>query len=65
MAELLPCPFCGADGKINKHQGHTGTQADLYKFNIHCVCCHCEMNFFATEADVVEAWNKRVYLKNV
>lgn len=59
--ELKPCPFCGGEGKI----------IDLGFFNLPssygvcCLNCSCATyQFFDTEGEAAEAWNRRVSNEN-
>lgn len=54
--ELKPCPFCGGEGCVQKHvfKGYTDT------FGVVCLDCCCETRqFYKTEAEAIEAWNRR------
>ena len=52
-----PCAFCGGEGCVQKHvfKGYTDT------FGVVCLDCCCETRqFYKTEAEAIEAWNRRV-----
>ena len=56
MSKLKPCPFCGGEGCIQRHEfvGYTDT------FGVVCLDCCCETRqFYDTEKDATEAWNRR------
>jgi len=56
MSELKPCPFCGGEGCIQRHEfvGYTDT------FGIVCLDCGCETRqFFTHKKTAVRAWNRR------
>lgn len=62
MGELLPCPFCGEDGRIERHGGGPmSTSLDWF-----CVCCTgCEAHTWGggTPELAVAAWNHRPALE--
>ena len=54
--ELKPCPFCGGEGCIQRHEfvGYTDT------FGVVCLDCGCETRqFFTHKKTAVRAWNRR------
>ena len=56
MSELKPCPFCGGEGCLQRHDfvGYTDT------FGVVCLDCGCETRqFYDTKKDAIEAWNRR------
>lgn len=53
MTELKPCPFCGGEAEIHPYGGGG--------YDVWCEgSCGAEINGFRTEAEAVEAWNRRV-----
>lgn len=52
MSELKPCPFCGSKS-IAIQRGLTGTP------RVWCADCRCNTGGKDTEAEAIEAWNKR------
>lgn len=57
MAELKPCPFCGAKGILERHRNFKGK-------SVYQVCCpstyvQVKTIWFYTEKEAVEAWNRR------
>ena len=58
MKELKPCPFCGGEACIQRHEliGY----ADTF-FGVVCLGCRAETRQFFTDKKVaVRAWNRRV-----
>ena len=63
MAELKPCPFCGGEAFVDIHsyweietQGFTDRT-----YGVVCGDCHMQTRqFFYTENEAIEAWNRRV-----
>lgn len=58
--ELKPCPFCGGEGCIQRHEfvGYTDT------FGVVCLDCGCETRqFFTHKKTAVRAWNRRAEMK--
>ena len=54
--ELKPCPFCGGEGCVQKHvfKGYIDT------FGVVCLDCCCgTRQFYETEAEAIECWNRR------
>lgn len=54
MTELKPCPFCGADARI--------VSAGFESRYIRCSNikdCGCKFEWFDTEEEAVNAWNRR------
>ena len=47
----LPCPFCGADGKI--------TELKEGGFRAFCWECLSASGAYSTKADAIAAWNRR------
>ena len=57
MAELLRCPFCGAEAKINY-------KAPLDTWIVECSNQSCIASYmlgydYDTKAEAIEAWNRR------
>ena len=53
---LKPCPFCGGEACIQRHEfiGYAET------FGVVCLDCCCETRqFFYNKKDAIEAWNRR------
>ena len=59
MIDLKPCPFCGGKGCVQMH-----VFKDVFKgytFGVVCLDCCCETRqFYETEEDAIDAWNRRV-----
>lgn len=56
MDELKPCPFCGGEACMQQHVfvGYSST------FGVVCLDCCCETRqFYHTENEAEEAWNRR------
>ena len=54
MNELKPCPFCGGtDLYIDGGEF-------LQDFEVRCVKCGGRVCYFATKAEALAAWNRRV-----
>ena len=54
--ELKPCPFCGGEACIQRHEfiGYTDT------FGVVCLdCCAETRQFFTDKKVAVRAWNRR------
>lgn len=54
--ELKPCPFCGGEACIQRHEfiGYTDT------FGVVCLdCCAETRQFFTHKKVAVRAWNRR------
>ena len=59
MAELKPCPFCGFGiPLLYTYDPFDGYQGNCTRYKIVCGNCSAEIRR-PTEADVIEAWNKR------
>ena len=53
---LKPCPFCGGEAKSKSSVdvfGHEGF------FSVLCRKCYARTGYYETEAEVIEAWNRR------
>ena len=57
MSELKPCPFCG-DTYIRPHIIKGGNYT-IGCNTVNCVGLHCEGKLFKSEAEAVNAWNRR------
>lgn len=68
MEKMLPCPFCGA--KANTYQAEPMHSVQDEGWYCRCSDCGAEIGFecnrkggmfgiFASEAEAIEAWNKR------
>ena len=61
-AELKPCPFCGGSAFINPHsywniKTHRSTD---HTFGVVCEVCNAQTTqFFYTDDEAIEAWNRR------
>ena len=56
MNNLKPCPFCGGVPVLQEHVFHGYTST----FGIVCLDCCCETRqFYYTEKEAAEAWNRR------
>lgn len=69
-AELLPCPFCGADPILDEIEAHThaggiaGFMPDHPgSFTIECPTTNCCGMIGDTRAEVVTAWNRRAAMQ--
>lgn len=60
MAELLPCPFCGAD-ENQKRILASGLVLikENNNFQVFCLGCGISSNWFATEKEARRRWNTR------
>lgn len=61
MTELKPCPFCGADGMIVKLESQKGKYCRRLPYKVQCSKCKCAFTYeyFKTEEDAAEIWNRR------
>lgn len=60
--ELKPCPFCGGEAEINPHSFWNEKEKDFTDKTFGVVCGECQTSgnqFYGTEAEAVEAWNRR------
>lgn len=58
--ELLPCPFCGGEARM------LGTKERWFNPACSNAECGCEWtDSYATEAEAVEAWNKRTVVVDI
>lgn len=58
MAKLKPCPFCGGTHVDVWHQ--YWVLPKRHDFAVHCYDCHFGLARKNTEAEAIEAWNRRV-----
>lgn len=55
-AALSPCPFCGGEAHVRKH----GFYDENGYYGVACKKCGAQTcQYFATEADAMNAWNGR------
>ena len=52
---LKKCPFCGGEGRIV----HTTPTSGHSKWFISCNECNADTDFYKTDDEAIEAWNKR------
>lgn len=56
--KLLPCPFCGGEADLEHYT--VGTWDDPEdRYEVDCTRCNASIESQSTEAEAVEAWNKR------
>lgn len=53
--KLKPCPFCGGEAEINRGYSFGMT----YIYEVECENCKALMGVFESEAEAIEAWNRR------
>lgn len=54
---LKPCPFCGGEGNVEEHPFMTIPNSYCVK----CPVCKCQTSqFFNSEQEAIDAWNRRV-----
>jgi Lar family restriction alleviation protein len=56
MSELKPCPFCGSN---NVSSEGAGIEVDDYTAWIDCEDCGAQSNTFESDAQAIDAWNRR------
>ena len=56
-AELKKCPFCGSTAHV-LHDDGGDTPNDTY--SVECDNCACDIGWYKTKKEAIEAWNKRV-----
>ena len=60
MAELKPCPFCGGEARLIEESISMWSRIP-HDFAVVCKNCHASIRqYFRTEAEAIEAWNRRV-----
>ena len=52
---LKPCPFCGGEAEVLTAESMNGG----YLFGIMCNDCRSRGDVYDTEAEAIEAWNRR------
>lgn len=52
--ELKPCPFCGGEARAYK------SEIVLPGYTVLCKKCNATVNYFLTNEEAIEAWNRRV-----
>lgn len=59
--ELKPCPFCGATAEGEPLMNRVGIyQSELTKcFHVSCYKCGTTSNWYNTEKQAINAWNRR------
>ena len=57
MAELKPCPFCGATVKIEEEWADAVSV--FYSFNCDSCGMYCVQNECVPQNEAIEAWNRR------
>lgn len=54
---LKPCPFCVGEGTVHEHMFMSIPNA----YGVKCKACNCQTSqFFNSELEAIEAWNRRV-----
>ena len=53
MSDLKPCPFCGGEARTHYVKGY-----ELWE--VSCGQCGSELSAYLSEAEAIEAWNRRV-----
>ena len=57
---LKPCPFCGGEAFVYKRYSSVWREVPT-DFTVLCKDCKAGVrNFFSTEAEAIEKWNRRV-----
>ena len=57
--KLLNCPFCGGEARLIK-ESYSMWSGIPHDFAVVCKNCHASIRqFFTTEAEAIEAWNRR------
>ena len=61
MKELKPCPFCGEEyvPGVEGHVKVTETAKSGPRYGVKCYRCGGRAEWFDTEAEAIEAWNRR------
>ena len=56
--ELKPCPFCGDIDPDIEELSINGLFIGSYC--VECFNCHAKTDYFDTEEEAIEAWNRRI-----
>lgn len=56
--ELKPCPFCGGEAELRKWRRWLDFQKVMC-INRDCIIYHADDKWYKTEAEAIEAWNRR------
>ncbi len=56
--KLLPCPFCNGEAELLIVPGK------IAKWVVRCTKCYTNNGTFASDHDAIEAWNRRVPVKD-
>ena len=57
--ELLPCPFCGADGWAHLASDDADAAGSRQYYHCKCLECECSTKGSYIRADAIAAWNRR------
>ena len=62
MAELKPCPFCGATESEEAVIGHVRVfqSPKTGCFQVHCYKCNTTSDWYSTEKQARKKWNTRI-----
>lgn len=65
MKELKPCPFCGSKGEMRCDKKPDMNGYFVYSYVVDCSRFDCPASYmigndFDTEAEAIEAWNRRI-----
>jgi len=56
IPKILPCPFCGGEGKAKYH----GTDRGAYQNYVVCLKCEASTSHYYSKAiEAIAAWNMR------
>ena len=58
-AELLPCPFCGNDGKLHIDSPNGNDEWDYVTAYVACECCDACGPNWASAKEAIDEWNTR------
>ena len=61
MEKLKPCPFCGGQAGVGQLKSGKFPRYSVQCFNQYCFASasSCFGRKYSTEADAIEAWNRR------